>query len=72
MMDSLGCHRSAQASTWGSQSVPLCVVDCSGEDDDRILGQCVGEIYEMHILLDERNEEVVLEESGNSLVPNEA
>jgi hypothetical protein len=42
--------------------LPLSIMDCSRENDDRVLGQRVAQIHKVHILLYEWNEEIVLQQ----------
>ena len=40
--------------------VPLGVMNGSRKDDDGVRGQAVCQIYEVHVFLNHRNEEVIL------------
>ena len=46
--------------------VPLGVMNRSRKDDDRIRGQTICQIDEVHVFLDHGDEEVVLQKRGNS------
>ena len=43
------------------QIAPLSIVYCPGEYDDRVLSERVRQVYEMHVFLAKRDEEVVLQ-----------
>ena len=55
-----------------SEFVPLRLVYRSCENDHRVLGQCVGQIYKIHVLLYVWNKKIILEQRGHGRISDAA